>query len=98
MTSLVLSLRATGETDGDQVFRFGVAKVLHSDQGLNVQSRLIQEVLDRLGVSKIRATPLVPAVSWNGVMPSEDDRGESEQGGFYSTSGLGREATYLHAG
>jgi len=28
----------------------------------------------------------------------EDDRGESEQGGFYSSTGLVREASYLPAG
>jgi transposase InsO family protein len=33
---------------------------LHSDQGHNFESHLIQEVLQRLGVSKKRTTPLHP--------------------------------------
>lgn len=44
------------------VFLFGVPMELHSDQGRNFESRLMQEVLDRLGVSKIRTTPHTPAV------------------------------------
>jgi hypothetical protein len=40
--------------------RFGVPRELHSDQGRNFESRLLQEVLQRLGVSKTRITPLHP--------------------------------------
>jgi transposase InsO family protein len=40
--------------------RFGVPRGLHSDQGNNFESRLMQEVLERLGISKIRTTPLHP--------------------------------------
>jgi hypothetical protein len=40
--------------------RFGVPRELHSDQGRNFESRLMQEVLQRLGVSKARTTPLHP--------------------------------------
>jgi transposase InsO family protein len=40
--------------------RFNVPMELHSDQGWNVKSRLMQEVLERLGVSKTRTTPLHP--------------------------------------
>jgi hypothetical protein len=40
--------------------RFGVPRELHSDQGRNFESRLMQEVLQRLGVRKTRTTPLHP--------------------------------------
>jgi transposase InsO family protein len=40
--------------------RFGVPRELHSDQGRNFESHLLQEVLQRLGVSKTRTTPLHP--------------------------------------
>jgi transposase len=33
---------------------------LHSDQGWNVDSRLMQKVLEQLGVSKTRKIPLRP--------------------------------------
>jgi hypothetical protein len=38
--------------------RFGIPRELHSDQGRNIESHLLQEVLQRLGVSKTRTTPL----------------------------------------
>jgi transposase InsO family protein len=38
--------------------RFGVPKELHSDQGRNFESRLMQEVLQCVGVGKTRTTPL----------------------------------------
>jgi hypothetical protein len=40
--------------------RFGVPRELHSDQGRNFESRLMQELLERLGVNKTRTTPLHP--------------------------------------
>jgi transposase InsO family protein len=40
--------------------RFGTPRELHSHQGRNFESRLLQEVLQRLGVSKKRTTPLRP--------------------------------------
>jgi hypothetical protein len=40
--------------------RYGVPMKLHSDQRRNFESRLMQEVLGRLGVSKTRTTPLHP--------------------------------------
>jgi transposase InsO family protein len=40
--------------------RFGVPRELHSDQGRNFESRLMQEVLERLGISKTRTTPVHP--------------------------------------
>jgi hypothetical protein len=40
--------------------RFGVPRELHSDQGRNFESRLMQEVFERLGTSKTRTTPLHP--------------------------------------
>jgi len=40
--------------------RFGVPMELHSDHGRNFESRLMQDILERLGVSKTRTTPLHP--------------------------------------
>jgi hypothetical protein len=40
--------------------RFGVPRELYSDQGRNIEFRLIQEVLQRLGGSKTRTTPMHP--------------------------------------
>jgi len=40
--------------------RFGVPIELHSDQGRKFESRLMQEVLERLGANKTRTTPLHP--------------------------------------
>ena len=40
--------------------RFGTPRELHSDQGRNSKSCLPQEVLQCLGVSKTRTTPLHP--------------------------------------
>jgi transposase InsO family protein len=40
--------------------RFGIPRELHSDQSRNFESRLLQEILKRLGVSKTRTTPLHP--------------------------------------
>jgi hypothetical protein len=40
--------------------RFGVPRELHCDQGSNFESRLMQEVLQRLGVGKSRTTPFHP--------------------------------------
>jgi transposase InsO family protein len=39
---------------------FGVPRELQSDQGRNFESRLMQEVLQRLGVKKTCTTPLHP--------------------------------------
>jgi hypothetical protein len=40
--------------------RFGVLRDLHSDQGRNFESGLMQEVLEYLGMIKTRTTPLYP--------------------------------------
>jgi transposase InsO family protein len=40
--------------------RFGIPRELHSDQGRNFESHLLQEVLQHLGVSKMCTTPLHP--------------------------------------
>jgi transposase InsO family protein len=40
--------------------RFNVPRELHSDQGRNFESRLMQEVLERLGVNKTHTIPLHP--------------------------------------
>jgi transposase InsO family protein len=40
--------------------RFGIPLELHSDQARNFESHLLQEVLQRLAVSKTRTTPLHP--------------------------------------
>jgi hypothetical protein len=40
--------------------RFSIPRELHSDQGRNFESRLLQKVLQRLGGSKIRTTALHP--------------------------------------
>ncbi|XP_023703856.1 uncharacterized protein LOC111862580 [Cryptotermes secundus] len=39
---------------------FGIPQELHSDQGRSFESHLLQEVLQRLGVSKTHTTPLHP--------------------------------------
>jgi hypothetical protein len=43
-----------------KVCRFGVSQELHSNQGSNFESCLIQEVLQRLGVSKASTTLMHP--------------------------------------
>jgi len=40
--------------------RFGVPMELHSNQGRNLESRLMHEVLERLRFNKTRTTPLHP--------------------------------------
>ena len=40
--------------------RFGVPMELHGDQGRNFESRLLREVLERLGFRRTRTTPLYP--------------------------------------
>jgi hypothetical protein len=40
--------------------RFGIPQELHSDQGCNFKSQLVQKVLQCLGVSKTCTTPLHP--------------------------------------
>jgi transposase InsO family protein len=40
--------------------RFGLPRELHSDLGHNFETRLMQEVLQRLGADKTRTTPLQP--------------------------------------
>jgi transposase InsO family protein len=42
------------------LFRFGVPRELHSDQGCNFESRLMQKGLERLGLSKTCITHLHP--------------------------------------
>jgi hypothetical protein len=69
--------------------RFGVPRELHSDQGRNFESRLMQEVLQRLGVGKTRTTPPSPAVGRHGGALREDDRRVYEEGGFHAPEGLG---------
>jgi transposase InsO family protein len=54
-------------------YRFGVPRELHSDQGHNFKSRLMQKVLQRLGVNKTCTTPHSPAVGQHcGTMHQND--------------------------
>jgi transposase InsO family protein len=45
---------------GEFVSRFGVPLELHSDQGRNFESKLFQEVCQRLGIHKTRTTAMHP--------------------------------------
>jgi transposase InsO family protein len=40
--------------------RFGIPRELHSDQRCNFESRLVQTIVERLGVSKTGTIPLHP--------------------------------------
>ena len=45
----------------DQVFyRYGIPEILHSDQGANFESRLLQDICVLLGIKKTRTTPYHP--------------------------------------
>ena len=44
----------------EYVYRYGVPLSLHSDQGRNFESHLIQEMCSLLGINKTRTTPLHP--------------------------------------
>jgi hypothetical protein len=82
----------------DSFCRFGVPRELHSDQGRNLESRLMQEVLQRLGVGKTRTTPPSPTVGRHGAALREDDRRASEEGGLHTPEGLGGGATNIPTG
>jgi hypothetical protein len=45
----------------DVISRFGVPRELHSDQGANFTSRLMQNICDRLHIKKTRTCPYHPA-------------------------------------
>ena len=68
--------------------RFSIPMEVHSDQGKNFESRLLQEVMERLMVNKTRATPLHPP-SDRMVERYVDIRGALEEGGHVSRMGLG---------
>jgi transposase InsO family protein len=71
--------------------RFGVPRELHSDLGSNFESRLVQEVLQRLGVSKTRATPLQPQS--DGMVDSYG-RGATMKSRRIAPEGLGRKISH----
>ena len=76
---------------------FSVTIKLHSDQGPNFESRLMQEILEQMGVRKTRITPL--HLLSNGMVERyEGDREVREEGGLYPLKGLGWEATHLPVG
>jgi Mn-dependent DtxR family transcriptional regulator len=66
----------------------GVPMELDSDQGSNLESRLLQEVMERLKVRKTGRTPLHP-VRWDDGALREDDQGALEEGGLFSPTGMG---------
>jgi hypothetical protein len=70
--------------------RFGVPRELHSDQDRNFESQLMQEVLERLRISRTGTTPSSTVGQHGG--------GASAEGGFDAPEGLGREATNLPPG
>ena len=55
---------------------------IHSDQGRDFQSRLMQEVLERLELERSYARSQVEK-------PRQDDRGAPDEGGLYSETELG---------
>jgi hypothetical protein len=79
--------------------RFGIPRELHSGQGRNFEFRLLQEILQRLGVSKTRTPPPpAPAVGRHGGTLYQNGRGTIAEGRRIQPEGLGRYATIYCTG
>jgi transposase InsO family protein len=72
---------------------FGVPRELHSDQGRNFESRLMQEVLEHLGVNKTRTTPLHPQS--DGMVERYIKTVEEHLRKVIASEGQGRKITHL---
>jgi hypothetical protein len=73
--------------------RFEVPRELHSDQGRNFEPRLMQEVLQLLGVHKTHHTP-APTVGRYGGKVHQDGLGTPAKGSRVASEGLGGKITH----
>jgi hypothetical protein len=73
--------------------RFGVLWELHSDQGRNFESRLLQEVSSCLGVSETHHAPAPAVGQYDGAL-HQNGRGSPMKGGRIAPERLGRKIAH----